>query len=66
MRAHTCDYRIGCSCGVLATEPDDCCEIHGWDRLPKRCRYCGRFMKAQHENTEVTKSTEFTIQNKEN
>lgn len=45
-----------CSCGgVLALEPDERCPIHsGWRDPQERCRWCGKFMRTDRDDSGET------------
>lgn len=46
MTDHICRFIPLCTCWLLALEPRDSCEVHGYS-YRRRCECCGRFMKQE-------------------
>ena len=46
MKEHQCKVINYCICNTMAAEPDEDCSVHGHGPIyPRRCTYCGRYMK---------------------
>ena len=45
MKNHKCFHEKYCSCSIVGLEPDEECEIHGYNNKTKKCDICGRFFR---------------------